>query len=63
MDYNYRTKYYVARKLLFITLAGITLYFVLKNTMFKEQVPELAKPTIIIDTVKIEVFSESNHSG
>jgi len=57
---DYRTKYYVVKKLLFITLAGITLYFILKNTMFKEQVPELAKPTIIIDTVKIEVFSEAN---
>ena len=32
---DYRTKYYVARKLLFMTLIGITAYFVLKNTMFK----------------------------
>lgn len=57
---DYRTKYHVARKLLFMTLIGITAYFVLKNTMFKQPIPEIRKPSIIVDTVRIEVFSEAN---
>ena len=57
---DYRTKYHVARKLLFMTLIGITVYFVLKNTMFKQPIPEIRKPSIIVDTVRIEVFSEAN---
>jgi uncharacterized FlgJ-related protein len=57
---DYRTKYHVARKLLFMTLIGITAYFVLKNTMFKQSIPEIRKPSIIVDTVRIETFSEAN---
>jgi len=57
---DYRTKYHVARKLLFMTLIGITAYFVLKNTMFKQPIPEIRKPSIIVDTVRIETFSEAN---
>ncbi len=57
---DYREKYHIARKLLFMTMLGITAYFVLKNTVFnkEEPTPELAKPSNVVDTVRIESFSE-----
>lgn len=57
---DYRTKYHIARKLLFMTMLGITSYFVLKIIMHKNETPEIPKPCIIFDTVRIEVFSEAN---
>ena len=57
---DYRTKYMMCKKVLFITFLGIITYLILSNTIFKQHAQILSKPINCPDTVKFEVFNEYN---